>query len=293
VAIKNYSDPILSFVVSRPRSGSTFFGDRLSRHPEILVAPESNIAPRLVSFFQKKKIYDDDDGKELADYVLEERKFKDWGLPSEKLLQALKNEHASDWPTTLHIICRAYRDWQKPEAKIVVLKKGGWYYKNTDLLLSTYPNSFFIGIIRDPRAIYNSSRRAIHSETKEPMENNAFRSALDWLEYVNLLKNNKARWPQKIHCVKYEDFLHDVKGTLTNTWKQLGLKQVEESEIDDLLKIQTESHLVTPATKHLHNNVSQKPLMERAEKWKDELPYWKAKLIRLICRKRMNEFGYR
>ena len=44
----------LAFLVFRSRSGSTLFGDRLGRHPEIIVAPETNALPRLVLYFKIK-----------------------------------------------------------------------------------------------------------------------------------------------------------------------------------------------------------------------------------------------
>ena len=46
----------LAFFVFRSRSGSTLFADRLGRHPEIVVAPETNALRNLVLYFENKTL---------------------------------------------------------------------------------------------------------------------------------------------------------------------------------------------------------------------------------------------
>ena len=84
----------------------------------------------------------------------------------------------------------------------------------------------------------------------------------------------------------------DVFHHLNAIWNKLGVGELTDKELNNILDQQNSSHLVTLSTKHLHTNVIKKPLFERSEMWKYELPKWKAYLIYLICRKGMQITGY-
>jgi len=286
-----FSEPRLAFLVYRSRSGSTFFGDRLSRHPEVLVTPESNVAFRLVNYF-KNRHGKDISRRKLVEYIYSDQKFKDWKLPQENLAEVLHEYSELNWATTFYACCRAYQEWKKQEAKVVVFKKSGWYYKNTDLLLSTFPDSLIICMLRDPRAVYNSACKALHSETKKPMAGNILKNAFGWWDYVNRLFAAEKQWPGRVLKVRYESFLPDISGKLTSIWRELGVLELDNIKLKEILDQQAESHLVTSSTRHLHGNVGQRPIIERAEGWKHELPSWRARLIRLICKKGMGICGY-
>jgi hypothetical protein len=284
-------DPILAFLVYRSRSGSTFFADRLNRHPKVLVIPESNVAPRLLKYFSR--IYGKNvEHKKLVEYIYSENKFKEWDLPIEKLLEAFNKQHDLSWEKTFFICCKTYRNWKKPKAKVVVFKKSGWYYKNVDLLLSKFRDVVTIWMLRDPRAVYNSARKALHSEKNRPMAKHILKNALGWEDYVNRLIRAEKKWPDQVYRIKYENLLLDVFHHLNAIWNKLGVGELTDKELNTILDQQNSSHLVTISTKHLHSNVIKKPLFERSEMWKYELPKWKAYLIYLICRKGMHITGY-
>jgi hypothetical protein len=286
-------NPKLVFLVFRSRSGSTFFGDRLSRHPEVLVTPESSVLPRLIKYLEKINPQENTiNYEELIDYLFSEQKFKDWLLPKENILEALKRENAREWKAIFYIICKTYRDYKKPEAKIVVFKKSGWYCKNINLLLSSYPDSLIIGMVRDPRAVYNSARKSIWSKNKKPMATCVFSNAWGWRKYIKNIIEAKNEYPDNVLYVKYEYFLVNAEKVLASVWSAMRVRKLENDEIKELLQKKENSHLITPETEHLHANVHKDPITERAEKWKKELPRWKAKMINYVCRKEMNYFNY-
>lgn len=290
----NLGNPALVFLDYRSRSGSTFFGDRLGRHPDVLVTPESNAAQRLFNFFKQNTFISTSfDPQKLIDYIFSEQKFSYWGVPRKALFEALKDGNAQDWKTALHTICQVYRDLMKPRADIVVLKKSGWYYKNLDLLLSAYPRSIAIGIIRDPRAVFNSARKAIHSEKKRPMAGSIVGNAFGWRDYVRRLKAAENRWPGRIQLIKYESLLQDVPGSLAQVWESIGVRPLSEKEVAVVLESRRHSNLVTASTRHLHKNVLKPAMIERTDKWREELSPLQVLLIRRICGKWMNALGYR
>ena len=285
------TDPRIAFLVFRSRSGSTFLGDRLSRHPEILVTPESNIAPRLIKYFDDRSL-SEVSSHQIIEYIYSEKKFSDWKLPQEILKAALQKVEHLSWSTTFETCCYAYRDWKKPGANVVIFKKSGWYYRNAEILLNEFPKSKIIWMLRDPRAIYNSASKAIHSETKKPMADSILKNSLGWRDYANRLRKIEKRWPEYVLIVRYESFLADFKNTLISTWQGLGVNLLDDININEILNRPNESHLITSATKHLHGNVAQKPIIDNAVKWKKELPAWKAAFIKFICWKTMEKTGY-
>ncbi len=285
------TDPRLAFLVFRSRSGSTFFGDRLNRHPQLLVTPESNLAPKLIKFLGSRRA-EPPTASAIADHIFLEPKFRQWNLPRENLVHALNTCVPLDWSSVFQIICRVYRDHQKPEAGVVVFKNSGWYYENIDLLLSTFSGSSALGVVRDPRAVFNSARKALHSEKKRPMAENVFKHALGWRRHIRLLEQTEVKHSGRIHRFKYETFIHDLPGTLNQAWKSLGLRQLNKSEFTDIMDSRNDSHLVSESARHLHSNVLREPMPELAQKWRSELPRWQAFIIRHICAKEMREFGY-
>jgi hypothetical protein len=287
----NLPDPRLAFLVFRSRSGSTFFGDRLSRHPQVLVTPESNLAPKLIKFFGSRRA-GFPSAPAIADYVLLEPKFRQWNLPRKDLVHALEKNKPHDWSTAFQIICRVYRDHQKPEARVVVFKNSGWYYKNIDLLLSVFPGSKVIGMVRDPRAVYNSARKALHSERGEPLAGSILGNALGWRRYIKILEEAKLSHPGLIYTIKYEIFINDLLNSLNIAWKTLRVSQLSKSNILDIMEKKDDSHLVSKAVAHLHSNVLKAPMPEVAQKWHSELPKWQALLIGYICRHGMRKHGY-
>lgn len=285
------NDPRLAFLVFRSRSGSTFFGDRLSRHPEVLVTPESNLAPKLKKFLGTREA-EQVTAAELANYVFQEPKFRQWGLPGKNLAQALETCDSLDWPAVFKTICRAYRDHQKPGAGIVVFKNSGWYYKNIDLLLSLFPGSSALGVVRDPRAVFNSARKALHSEKTRPMAENALSNAMRWKKYIKILKQAAIRHPGRVNLIRYESILEDFAGSLNLSWNTLGVSELKKEQLDEILDQKEGSHLVSENVHHLHENVLKEPMPELAQKWRSELPRRQALIIRLICARQMRELGY-
>lgn len=284
-------DPRLGFLVYRSRSGSTLFGDRLSRHPKILVAPESRAMPRLVEYFSgmgNTKV----DSDQLVTYLLQDSKLKSWGVPADTLRKNLMLADGLDSGTVFYTLCATYRDAVKPGATIVVVKKGDWYYRNMMSLLGTFPGSVSIWIFRDPRGVYNSSRKALHSETGKPLADGLIGEALLWREYYRLYVQTRDTWEGKVFGIQFENMVRDLGAALTQAWQALGVVPLSGSEMDTILRNKHDSHLITEATRHLHSNVASQPMSERANGWRSELPWWQSRMIKAICRHGMRQLGY-
>jgi hypothetical protein len=279
----------LAFLVYRARSGSTLFADRLARHPEIVVLPESRVAPRLQELFSGTAPIP---ATEIVRFLFAEQKFKDWQLPETKLEAALRQEQSPTWESVFLACVKCYRQHFKPGASIAVFKKAGWYADNLQLLMQSFPQAKAIGLVRDPRAIFNSARRAIHSEKGKPMASNVWRNAREWNRYIRLLASIKQDQPSRIFDFRYEDFLENPTSTLAGACSFLGAPCPDDHGLEELLALRSSSHLVTASTIHLHQKVASPLAPQRARAWKEELNGMQKVLIAVICRVGMKQYGY-
>jgi hypothetical protein len=281
----------LTFLLYRARSGSTFFGDRLSRHPEILVIPESNVAPRL-QFYFKSRQNTETNIEELVEFIYAEQKFKDWGLPASELAKTLHLLPHPDWGSVFKACLVSYAAWKKPEAKVVVFKKGGWYVTNFNALLNFFPEANFIWMLRDPRGVYNSARKALHSEKKTPLGGHVVKDALAWNSFNRALNRALSHWPRKTLIFRYEKFISNPALVLRRVFAFLGVAQLSAAALESLLGGTQHSHLVSPSTSHLHTNITKPPLPDRVQGWEKELNRLEKITLTVLCRRGMWQHGY-
>ena len=283
----------LAFFVFRSRSGSTLFADRLGRHPEIVVAPETNALRNLVLYFKNKTLAKSKmNYSKIIDFLYGEKKLEEWEISKQLLLKTL-NEHKpnSCWEI-FYCLCRLYRDTFKKNAKIFIVKKDGWYSDNAKLLLKIYKNSKILWMIRDPRATYNSASKAIYSRTGQPIDKNVFHNSYFWRKYINKMISMRKESSNKMIEIYYEKFLSSPEETLSLCWKFLDTKILNKNEMGEIMKKHSSSQLITKSTKHLHKDVTNEIILDYMHKWKSQLPNWKIHLINFICKKQMRETGY-
>ncbi len=283
----------LAFLVFRSRSGSTLFGDRLGRHPEVIVAPETNALPRLTEYF--KNIPTDQNKinyNKIVDFLYAEKKLQEWEISKQILIDLLCNYKPNSCWKVFYYLCKLYRDIVKKNAKIFVVKKDGWYSNNAKQLLSVYNDSKIIWMVRDPRATYNSASKAIYSRTGQAMDKNVFRNSYLWRKYINKMISMRKESSDKMIEIYYEKFLSNPEENLSLCWKFLDTRILNKDERKKIMKKHSSSQLIKQSTEHLHKDVTNEIILDNMHKWKNQLPSWKIHLINFICKKQMMETGY-
>jgi hypothetical protein len=259
----------------------------------VVVAPETNALPRLVTYFknitadQSKINYN-----KIVDFLYAEKKLEEWGIPKQLLLTTLNKYKPNTCWKVFYFLCRIYRDLVKKNAHIFVVKKDGWYSENAKLLLDVYADTKILWMIRDPRATYNSASKAIYSRTGQAMDKNVFRNSCLWKKYINQMILMRKDFSDKMVEIYYEKFLSSPEETLSLTWKFLNIRNLNDDEMREIMKKQNSSQLVKQSTEHLHKDVTNEIILEYKHKWKNQLPSWKIHLINFICKRQMRETGY-
>ena len=257
------------FIVYKARSGSTFLADVLARHPQVGIAPESNFIPLALKWARHdyRTIVNEDLIGDLLDNLYAESKFASWDLTRSHLVNYLTSVLPARIPEVLTAILKFYCTTKYPGSSIFGMKKGGWYTENTPLLRKLLPQSKFIHIIRDGRAVFSSSKRAIHSYKGISFEVEAAASALRWTRMVKTF--DRMRSDCNALEIQYEELITRTEETLKRILTFLEARH-DANTIEELLEPH-QSTFVDERNAHLHPNVGTKPKHSRVDAWKEEL----------------------
>jgi hypothetical protein len=276
-------------IIYKSRSGSTYITDLLDRHPEVTIAPESNIVQNVVKFAKAQGIrrVTGTNLSDVLDVILEEPKFRAWGLDKRELFLRVQDKLPLDVNCFLAESILIYCRQRNNRLKVWGLKKGGWYSQNIPLLRSMFPNLRLIHVLRDGRAVYTSSKKAIHCDTGRPLETEVRKSAFNWKRYVNEFDRHKSE-----DCleVKYEDFIIDPEAGLKGLFAFLELDSDK-----DLLEHILRPHRTTfvpPRFAHLHERVGAAPDPTRISVWKSELTESEVRVFERIAGRELRAKGY-
>lgn len=278
------------FLVCKARSGSTYLAELLNRHPQMCITFESNFVPRLWHWGKNsnRRIEREEILRECLKFIFSEAKFNVWGLEQEELFSDL----SFSLPVRLSDVClqivNNYARRVNVEAQICGVKKGGWYALNLEIIWQLFPGAKFVHLVRDGRAVYASSKKAIYSETGRYFETNPVQSAVRWRE---IMTNTKIYADSSLyHELRYEDLLTTPHETMSSLLGFLGVENSIE-QINSMFLPQ-QAQLVNTKIKHLHPNVGKKPQLARINAWQNELTEKEIRVFEQIAGDQLINKGY-
>jgi hypothetical protein len=267
------------------RSGSTYLANLLSASDDICVCPEGDM---LVSLFLESpgKAFRLDRHRraELEKLIHADSKLKYWGIGDDifNVLEEVNSNIAA-----FLAFLQYFQLNQKPEASFILFK--------AERLADLIPviedsrisgNTFkYISMIRDPRGVYESQKRTQVPGTDKPMSGNPVFTAIYWNYYIRAI----LKCQEHIDCcqIEYIDLikkLDEVRGVLS-IYLGLDLKGISSVK-GDLSERLPDSH------KLIHQAITDIPLQEKIDKWKQELNQEEISLIERKCRRYFGVFGY-
>jgi hypothetical protein len=277
------------FMLYKSRSGSTLIADRLNRHSKILVCPESKFMLTIFNFYKKSTVFN---YNELSSHICSELKFQQWKIDPSTITENLSKDNPKTWYEAALTIINCYKTINKPNASVVIVKKGGWYAKRIRMLLASFNDSKAIYIIRDPRAVYYSSSTTLKSEVKKYFSKNSIVFSVCWVLFFKRMFRSVRHYPENIHIIKYEDFLNQFHTCLNGCFDFLKVESIKQSELDVFLDAKDNSILVSDKTSYLHQNVPKRFDFSRIDVWKSNLTLWESFIVEVICYFQMRRMGY-
>ncbi len=262
-------------IAYKNRSGSTLLSNWLSKDERIIVMPEGGDIPvKLLA--DPLKIIDEKNFNLIKENLINNIKLSTWNVDF-LANELLYSEELTAWQL-IKTILELYRAKTKRQAEVFVLKHPSF----ADLFnqVSKFPVYrgivFILFLVRDGRAIYNSSKKSLQSNLPVPMEYNPIQSAKSWIVFIKKLpdskKNDTDNNSQMV--VKYEDIVMDMKSTLKKIYLfiklNFDLNKLKEADL---------SGKITDKQKHLHVNIDNKPMTVRIDSWSKELNPWEIYLF--------------
>jgi hypothetical protein len=281
-------DPL--FLVGDSRSGTTFLANLLVHHRDIGLAPESKFVLRLLDHFEAEPIASETELDGALEMIYRERKFLDYRIDQGELRKALEGRLPLSFAELSRFILRYYCDLRFPQRRVWGLKKGGRYILEASRLLRHFPEARFVHLIRDGRAVFNSKRKAIHSGSRRPLETDAIRAAETWVNSVEAFDRFRMQHPEKALEVSYESLLMDLDEVLERVFVFLAVDP--DPSIAARARESLDPAYVVDRSRHLHENVSRPPLLERMSSWQHELSEREVRTYEMVARRVLEEKGY-
>ena len=150
---------------------------------------------------------------------------------------------------------------------------------NFYLLRKFFPNSKFVNIVRDPRAIYSSMKAMARWEVSEPIKLSRI-----WLRSIGKCYLFFKNYSDVVTQVRYEDYVKD-----TNVLIEL----CTFLDINFSIEMASGGGVILPNfTKKQHRLTMNKASIEKISSWKNSISKRESEAIVYLCREWMVELGY-
>ncbi|NEN90424.1 MAG: sulfotransferase [Okeania sp. SIO3H1] len=252
-------DPFL--LVYDSRSGSTFLSNLLVKSAPIAIAPESDFISAIIQNYRQKIITDKQDLENILEITFSDQKFSDWNLDCDEIYKYIQLNSPTSIRDFILLICTLYKEKKFPDSEVFGLKKST-YLKLHRTINKLFPQSKFISIVRDGRAVFNSKKNSIYSVTGKPFETNPYSAALEWSKILKLIREVDQNYPGRMAIVQYEQMIQEPEATVKTLCQFLGIKSSETNN---------QYSIPDRYGKDLHQNIHKEPLVDRIEAWQQDL----------------------
>jgi hypothetical protein len=278
-------------VVGLGRSGTTLLRLMLDSHPALAIPPETHFAPEVIRMCRKQR----PSAEELADHLAGLRRWGDFGIDRDEILERLRAGDSLDAAPVLRAFYELYAEHQgKPRWG----DKTPGYTAKMRRIARTLPEARFVHLIRDGRDAALSRARA-SAKTVKPA-----RAAERWRQRIEEARAQGAQVPHYIEA-RYEDLVRDPEETLRRIlsfteldWDPAVLRYHERaadrlSEMDrDLPAIGGKGRRAAEKRVGSHAMTQRPPDPTRLARWREEMSAADAAEFEAVAGDLLTEFGY-
>ncbi len=247
------------FITGCPRSGTTMLASMLGSADSCIATPESDF---FIDFVYKHLGNSSANSKkeDFESFLSSNYRFKQWQLAStdiENIPQTITYENfGSAIESTQKLYALKHSTITSEES--IVIDHTPTNILHFNILNDLFPESYFIFIVRDPRAVYASVKDLDWGA------NSALQLAEEWNEYVALYLSIEKLFPKRVSLIRYEDVLINAETELKRLCDFIGVPYSK-----DLLK--GEGFKIPSYTSSQHSLVGKTLDTQRIDKWKLEL----------------------
>ena len=265
-------------IVYAERSGSHFLAKELTNNYDVYVPPETNFIPLLIK--SGITVVSEQNIGQCITVIFNERKFLEWKLHPQKLTEYLSKRLPMELDQCILHVLEYYRITSEFTFSRIGIKKGS-YLNHIEPINALFPDTKYVGIIRDPRAILVSMKQSVKS-TGEPFEKDPVKLTQKWLYRIRIMRDIEKKY-NKICIIKYEDMIRDLPEVLEKIAAFLevdGIDKRNAYRLSDLALINQQSTL-------------QKPLEYKIDEWKTILTKDEIEEVEEVAFEIMQKEGYK
>lgn len=263
------------FIGGHPRSGTTLLGALIGAHSDCICTPESQFKTRVL---RKRNIYYKNyvDINSAFKAILKDWRFKIWGVK----IDSYPTETIKTYPDLIEYIVKQYAIKKGKDKTHIWVDHTPSNIKNAENLLKIFPESKFLHIIRDGRAV---------SASIMPLDwgtNTIYKSALSWKKrIIDYLRIEEKLGNHYIKRIKFEELVENTEKTLKDICNFINIDYEE--------KMLEGSGFQTPAyTKKQHSLVGKKPDVSEISSWKKLLTQRQVEIFESIAYDLLLYLGY-
>jgi len=280
--MKNENKKSLHFLAYLSRSGSTLLATRLNEYVDIGVGIEENISKHVKDNFIANS---DEELIYWIDRVYQSSKFELWGIEKQEIILNLRKYSL---PISFaDFIYEALSIFFRNDNKKILIHKNNYFFREIRKSKILFPDSKFIFIDRDPRAIYNSQSVSVKSTIDRTMSTDISMFAIKYKFNQFLLRNyiNNSMLQQKLLIIKYEEFIENedfIIGKVLSFLNGSDEKIISSNYYDKIPKSQ----------KHLHENINAGFIKNRIDAWVAELHPIEIAFLNRVLKTEILDNGY-
>jgi hypothetical protein len=268
------------FITGCPRSGTTMLASMLGSCHNSVATPESDF---FIKFYFKYLAGNNStiETSFFVKYLSNNYRFKQWGLNVDTFSFNTKFITASNFNIFIEEIVKLFAKSTGilELAQFNRIDHTPSNLKYFSILNNMFPESKFVFIVRDPRAVYSSVKNLDWGA------NSALRLSHIWTEYVANYYALSKLYPERIILVKYEDILQNPSVYLNDLCKKVDL------EYDEYL-LEGKGFSLPRYTVKQHGLVGKPLNSSKIDSWKTFLNKSDVLIIESICDVLMESFGY-
>lgn len=268
------------FITGCPRSGTTMLASMLGTCESCCATPESDFFLDFI-YNRLKNPTNSVSRNELLRFLEKNYRFKQWQVDIDELNELPEFITLSNFNLVIETIVKLYTGtrFKKVQGEFIRIDHTPSTIKNFDIQNNLFPNSKFVFIIRDPRAVFASVK------SLDWGANTALKLSDVWIEYVATLHALNEIYPERVYVIKYEEIVLDPTLHLKKLCSFLELKYHDAI-------INGGGFILPKYTTSQHKLVGSNPVKDRIDKWKDLLSSEEIRMIEAKCGLIMKAFGY-
>ncbi len=270
----------LVFLTYVSRSGSTLLARMLDEYAEVGVSLEARLPDGIL--YPPVPLRCPADVPAALKVLYGDPKFRQWGIDRDALAAALaQGPFPIPYDRLLRTVLAAYFEGEPPPT---VVCKFGYYVEHVEKVRAAIPGARFLFVMRDPRAVYNSQRRSLNSESGRPMSTNPLRVARRFVALERIVRAHRdAAW---FHTLRYEDLIRNTETEVQRVAAFLGLRSGQKADGPSY------DERIPAAERHLHELVGGEARQERIDAWSRELSAAEILAIERVAGEAMARHGY-